>query len=193
MKKYKSTSVQLVAPQTTHWLHNMGEDRILTMLGSLGFRNERKDDIHIVFVPCYLDGHDGIFDMSYYDLLVGQDIALFPSYYEPWGYTPLESAAFRVPTVTTDLAGFGLWANSVKGGNSELKDGVKVVHRSDSNWGEAAGTIKDTVLEFVLADAKTRDNMRAAAGKLAEKALWKHFIVHYEEAYQIAVSKVWKK
>lgn len=193
MKKYKSTSVQLVAPQTTHWLHNMGEDRILTMLGSLGFRNERKDDIHIVFVPCYLDGHDGIFDMSYYDLLVGQDIALFPSYYEPWGYTPLESAAFRVPTVTTDLAGFGLWANSVKGGCSELKDGVKVVHRSDSNWGEAAGTIKDTVLEFVLADAKTRDSMRAAAGKLAEKALWKHFIVHYEEAYQIAVSKVWKK
>ena len=65
--------------------------------------------VHVIFVPSYLDDRDGIFDKSYYELLVGMDLTLFPSYYEPWGYTPLESIAFSVPTVTTTLAGFGLW------------------------------------------------------------------------------------
>lgn len=189
----RRTATPLPVPQTTHWLHNMEEDRILNMLGSLGFRNDKKDDIHIVFVPCYLDGNDGIFNMSYYDLLIGQDMALFPSYYEPWGYTPLESAAFRVPTVTTDLAGFGLWVNSVKGRYGELADGVKVVHRSDGNWQDAACAIKDAVAELLTADAGKRAEMRRAAGSLAEKALWKHFIVHYEEAYRFAVSKLTDK
>ena len=190
LTKKNRTSVPLNVPQTTHWLHNMGEDRILTMLGSLGFYNRPADDIHIVFVPCYLDGRDGIFNLSYYDLLIGQDLALFPSYYEPWGYTPLESSAFRVPTVTTDLAGFGLWVNSLKKRPSELSDGVKVVHRTDSNWNDASMSIKEAVVEWILADGKKRQKMRTAAGNIAEKALWKHFIVNYEKAYDIALTKV---
>ena len=75
-------------------------------------------------------------------------LSVYPSYYEPWGYTPLESVAFHVPTITTDLAGFGLWVNSLKGRYSELKDGVKVIHRSDYNYSEVADVIKDTISEF---------------------------------------------
>ena len=69
-------------------------------------RNSEEDKVKIFFVPSYLNGDDGVLNMPYYDLLVGMDLTAFPSYYEPWGYTPLESLAFKVPTITTTLAGF---------------------------------------------------------------------------------------
>ena len=193
LKKNRKAKSALIDPVITHWLHNTGSDQVLGMLASRDLRNELQDNVHVIFVPCYLDGNDGIFNMSYYDLLIGQDLAVYPSYYEPWGYTPLESTAFHVPTITTDLAGFGLWVNSVIGSSSELEDGVKVVHRSDSNWNEAASEIKDTIVEWLLTDDTRRGKMRRAATALAEKALWKHFIVRYEQAYRIAIDKVWKK
>lgn len=180
----------LSEPEITHWLHNMNDDRIVNTLRGLGFNSSKDDDIHVIFVPCYLDGKDGIFNMTYYDLLIGQDLAAYPSYYEPWGYTPLESCAFKVPTVTTDLAGYGLWVNSLLGRSAGIGDGVKVVHRGDSNWNEAAGEIRDAVAEWLQMDTRQRDKVRASAGKIAEKALWKHFVTYYEQAYDLALKKV---
>ncbi len=183
----------LPMPLTTHWLHNMGEDRVISTLQSMGFRNAPEDNIKVLFVPCYLDGNDGIFNKSYYDLLIGQDLAIFPSYYEPWGYTPLESAAFNVPTITSDLAGFGLWVNSVVKRDSELEDGVKVVHRTDSNWNEAASDISLQIRKWVGKSAAERDDIRRKAGNIAHKALWKHFIKYYLEAYGFAIEKTWNE
>ena len=88
------------------------------------------DKLKIIFVPCYLDGRDGILNKPYYDLLIGMDATVYPSYYEPWGYTPLESIAFGIPTITTDLAGFGLWAKKHVTGNN-ISEGVAVVNRDD--------------------------------------------------------------
>ena len=193
VKGVDNSTTPLAAPLTTHWLHNMDQDRVICALQSMGFRNEQNDNIKVLFVPCYLDGNDGIFDKTYYDLLIGQDLALFPSYYEPWGYTPLESAAFKVPTVTSDLAGFGLWVNSVLGHDGELEDGVKVVHRTDSNWYEAAQDISRQIEKWVAMDFRQREAARQSAGKLAEKALWKHFVKYYLEAYDFAVEKTWSK
>ena len=99
-------------------------------------------------MPCYLDGNDGILNETYYDLIIGADLSVYPSYYEPWGYTPLESVAFKVPAITTDLAGFGLWVNSLKGHPGTLEDGVKVIHRTDYNYSEVADVIRDTITEF---------------------------------------------
>ena len=183
----------LPMPLTTHWLHNMGEDRVICTLQAMGFRNATEDNIKVLFVPCYLDGNDGIFNKTYYDLLIGQDLAVFPSYYEPWGYTPLESAAFRVPTVTSDLAGFGLWVNTLLQHDAQLEDGVKVVHRTDSNWNEAASDISLQIEKWVSKTAAERDEIRHKAGKIAQKALWKHFIKYYLEAYDFAVDKTWTK
>ena len=183
----------LPMPLTTHWLHNMGEDKVICTLQGMGFRNAPEDNIKVLFVPCYLDGNDGIFNKTYYDLLIGQDLAVFPSYYEPWGYTPLESAAFRVPTVTSDLAGFGLWVNTLLGRDAELEDGVKVVHRTDSNWNEAAADISNQILKWVEMDFRQRETTREKAGKIAQQALWKHFIKYYLEAYNFAVEKTWNK
>lgn len=116
-----------------------------------------------------------------------------PSYNEPWGYTPLESVAFHVPTITTDLAGFGLWVNSLKGSYSELKDGVKVIHRSDYNYSEVADVIKDNISVFSgMSDTEIKV-IRKRAADIAEKALWKHFIKYYYEAYDVALRNAQKR
>jgi len=183
----------LPMPLVTHWLHNMSEDRVVCALQAQGFRNAQDDNIKVLFVPCYLDGNDGIFNRTYYDLLIGQDMAVFPSYYEPWGYTPLESAAFCVPTVTSDLAGFGLWVNTLLKREAQLEDGIKVIHRTDSNWNEAADDICDQIVKWVEKDCSERESIRLKAGKIAKKALWKHFVKYYLEAYSVALDKTWKK
>ncbi len=179
----------LYCPFVTHWLHNMSNDKVLDMLKYLGMSNAATDKVKIIFLPCYLDGNDGILNFSYYDVILGNDLTIYPSYYEPWGYTPLESIAFHVPTVTTDLAGFGLWVNSLKHGYSELKDGVKVIHRSDYNYSEVADAIKDTITEFSTLSEKEIKDIRKRAVTISEKALWKHFITYYYEAYDEALRK----
>lgn len=176
-------------PRITHELHEPWNDKVMGQLNWLNVHNVPEDKVKIIFVPCYLDGFDGIFNKHYYELLIGCDITVFPSYYEPWGYTPLESVAFHVPCVTTDLAGFGLWANSVKGSESEIEDGVKTIHRSDYNFDEVSNTIKETLLKFSQFDDKQVKAARKAAEKIAEKALWKHFITYYYNAYDKALAK----
>ena len=176
-------------PRITHNLNNQEQDHVLGQMNWLGLQNRLEDKVKVIFVPCYLDGKDGIFNIGYYDLLVGMDLCIYPSYYEPWGYTPLESVAFHVPCITTDLAGFGLWANKVKGGQSVLLDGVHTVHRSDYNFEQAASEICDAVVNFTQIDNTAVEQTRKNAAALAEKALWKHFITYYQQAYDIALRK----
>ena len=147
----------------------------------------------VIFVPCYLDGVDGIFNIPYYDLLIGNDLCVYPSYYEPWGYTPLESVAFHIPCVTTSLSGFGMWANTLKGGESELVDGVKVINRTDYNYSEVAEQIKNTLAEFSAYNEKEVKAVRKKAALIAEKALWKNFITYYYDAYDIALRNAAKR
>lgn len=176
-------------PRVTHELYEPENDKVLGQLNWLNFYNSPSDKVKLVFVPCYLDGNDGIFNLNYYELLIGVDITVFPSYYEPWGYTPLESVAFHVPCVTTDLAGFGIWANEVKGGASQIEDGVKTIHRSDYNFNEVSDSIVDTLLKFSKMEKKQVTQVRRNAAKIAEKALWRHFIKYYYRAYDNALGK----
>jgi glycogen synthase len=179
----------LQCPFVTHWLHNMNHDQVLDMMKYLGMSNAKDQRVKVIFVPCYLDGQDGVMNKHYYDLVLGNDLSVYPSYYEPWGYTPLESVAFHVPCVTTDLAGFGLWVNTILGRPGELKDGVKVIHRSDYNYSEVADYIKDTIAQFSALSEPEIKNIRKKAADIAEKALWKHFIQYYFKAYDIALRK----
>lgn len=176
-------------PRITHELNEPWNDKVLDQMNYLNIQNRPEDNVKIIFVPCYLDGNDGIFNKLYYDLIIGADITVFPSYYEPWGYTPTESVAFHVPCITTDLAGFGLWANSLKGAPSEIEDGVKTIHRSDYNFEEVSETIAQTILKFSKFDNAQVKAARKAAERVAEQALWKHFIKYYYEAYDIALRK----
>ena len=185
----KTYDTPLDVPQVTHWLHNMSHDNVLSMLKYYDMHNRKDEMVKVIFLPCYLDGKDGIVNMNYYDIVLGNDLCIYPSYYEPWGYTPLEAVAFKVPCITTDLAGFGLWANSVFGHEGELTDGVKVIHRTDYNYSEVADNIKDTVAAFSSMTKKEIDTCRKNADALSKKALWSEFIKFYYEAYDIALSK----
>nr|MBP7497180.1 glycogen/starch synthase [Bacteroidales bacterium] len=113
----------------THWLEGSENDPIIRRLKENKLRNLPEDKVKVIFVPCYLNGIDGIFNLNYYELLIGFDLSVFPSYYEPWGYTPLESLAFHIPTITTTLAGFGLWIRQKYG---DIKNGVIIIERDDN-------------------------------------------------------------
>ena len=192
MQSRQTFDTPLEKPYITHWLNNMEYDNVLNMLQYLGMNNAPEDKVKIIFVPCYLDGKDGIFNKDYYDILLGEDLSIYASYYEPWGYTPLESVAFRVPTVTTDLAGFGLWVNSLRNQHG-INDGVEVLHRSDSNYCDVAENIKETILFFNKKTPAEIRSIRKRAADVAEKALWKHFIQYYYEAYDVALRNAAKR
>lgn len=174
---------------TTHYLCKPDEDHVIQTLHRLGLYNRPQAPVKVIFVPSYLNGNDGVFNMPYYDLLIGMDATLFPSYYEPWGYTPLESNAFHVPTVTTDKAGYGMWIQTLPGQHT-IETGAQVVPRTDSNWGEMIATIADALFRFTRLTPEERQHARQAAERIAEQAEWKHFFKYYLQAYDIALRKV---
>ena len=165
------TTLPMQCPFITHWLNEMGNDRILNYIFQCGFANSQSDKLKIIFVPCYLNGEDGIFNCSYYDLLIGADVTVYPSYYEPWGYTPLESIAFGIPTVTTNLAGFGLWAKKYLSGDN-LEEGVAVANRTDFNYFEVADFIKNQLINYVI-------NLSYFLFLLNRKFLQMYYITNY--------------
>lgn len=192
--KEQSWDSPLPNPYITHNLNNFYDDAIAGTIRGLFLDNRSGSNrVKVIYVPCYLKGNDGIFNMEYYDVLIGNDLSIYPSYYEPWGYTPLESAAFHIPTITTNLAGFGLWVNSVLGRDGKLADGVEVVCRNDSNYSAAAEEITKTIRIFAELSEKEVSDCRKKVAKIAEKALWKHFIKNYLQAYDFALSAAAKR
>lgn len=191
-KKQKSFDTPLPLPLITHDLHNLNEDRIVCLMKNLGLWNTAEDAVKVVLVPCYLEGNDGIFNLPYYDLLTANDLCIYPSYYEPWGYTPLESCAFKTPCITTNLSGFGQWVDDVLGHRGSLTDGVNVIDRNDRNYFDAALEIRKSVEQMLNVSEKERSLYRKNAAKLAEQAQWKHFIKYYHEAYAVALKKTRK-
>ena len=192
IEKNIQTTSPMHMPFITHWLNLMDQDKVLNYISHAGFTNQASEKLKIIFVPCYLDGRDGIFNKPYYDLLIGMDATVYPSYYEPWGYTPLESVAFGIPTVTTNLAGFGLWAEkSVSGKN--ISEGVAVIERTDFNYFDVADAITASILSLVKKDKKEVEEIRKRCFKLAKQAEWSKFIVFYQKAFSDALEAATKR
>ena len=177
----------LEEPIVTHRLCEPGSDRVTSALHYYGVNNRQGSRVYVVFVPCYLDGNDGIFGLHYYEQLIGVDLSVYPSYYEPWGYTPLESVAFKVPCITTSLSGFGVWA--AEQGHATLQSGVEVIRRTDYNYDEVVESICAAILQYSLMEPAEADSARKAAATLARQAQWKHFISFYYQAYDVALRK----
>lgn len=188
----ETTSLALPEPVITHSLNNPDQDAILNRIRQLGFNSGSSDKVQVVYVPCYLTGNDGILDMTYYDMLAGLDLTAFPSYYEPWGYTPLESVAFGVPTVTTSLSGFGQWVLS-SGKNGFDKSGVLVIQRNDSNYHDVVKALADSMLSMATASPEVIAADSAAARTTADKAEWNYFIIYYVEAFRMALAAADKR
>ena len=170
----------------THGLHYPANDQILNHLKAHRFNESVENNVHVIFVPSYLNGNDGIFEFDYYDLLTGFDLSVFPSYYEPWGYTPLESIAFGIPTVTTSLAGFGRWMREHK---KDFTDGVAVVERDDNNYHQAVSAIMNLMSSCVEMTKDEYKQYRNAAKELSASLLWDHLIQYYDEAYSYALAQ----
>lgn len=171
----------------THRLNNEDQDAVTQHIISTG-HNGSDLPLTIIYVPCYLDGHDGVLDIEYYKLLPGIDLTVFPSYYEPWGYTPLESIAFGVPTVSTDKAGFGQW---ILGNTPDTfaADGAHIVTRTDSNYTQARDEIAADILRLSSLSSATLKKYRAAAASTAALADWAHFIKYYDRAFGVALQR----
>lgn len=184
---YFDGAVKTQPDYLTHRLNNEGEDEMCRRIEQLQGEGRLKK-LRVIYVPSYLDGHDGVVDITYYDLLPALDLTMFPSYYEPWGYTPLESVAFGVPTITDDKAGFGQWVLD-NFQNGLMKSGVYVVDRTDSNYAQAAALIRMAALEYITEDVSLRLKARNLAFLTAAKADWKFFILNYDKAFEIALSR----
>lgn len=173
--------------QVTHNLMYPDSDSIMCRFRQLGLTNSIGSHVKVYFVPSYLNGNDGIFNMRYYDLLVGLDLALFPSYYEPWGYTPLEALAFKVPTLTTSLAGFGKWVEDHYEGDHP---GVTVLPRDDTNYAQVVDGVAERVIEIANLGKEGRKIYMENARDVAAIALWDNQIQYYYKAYELATSRV---
>ena len=173
-------------PVISHDLYNPFEDAILSRIHQIGFTNDENSQVSVIFVPCYLNGTDGVFDKKYYELIPGLDATVFPSYYAPWGYTPLESIAFGVPTITTSLSGFGQWVMT-SFDNSFEACGVKVISRGDFDFDAVKEAIALQIKSLIDCSSVEMVKIRKAASNTASKADWALFMDYYQEAFKIAL------
>ncbi|MBP7497154.1 MAG: alpha-glucan family phosphorylase, partial [Bacteroidales bacterium] len=126
-------------------------------------------------------------NLNYYELLIGFDLSVFPSYYEPWGYTPLESLAFHIPTITTSLAGFGLWIRQKYG---DIKNGVIIIERDDNGNEKVIKDISTFIEMFTNKTQEEIKHCRKKAYYISRTALWENLIIYYKDAYSFALYKV---
>jgi phosphorylase/glycogen(starch) synthase len=168
----------------THDLVDEANDPITNQLNALGFDNHPGALAHVVHVPIYLDGTDPLIRQRYWDLLPGSDLGVFPSFYEPWGYTPLEAVAFGVPAITTDRAGFGRW---VAAQGDRKQTGVRVLQREGVPFTEVSASLTRALLDFVALPHDERESLRQACLETAGLTDWSNFMQHYEDAHDRAL------
>lgn len=173
---------------TSHRLHNEDSDLLFAKTREITHKLGKRSNVSVILIPCYLDGNDGILNINYYDMLPALDATVFASYYEPWGYTPLESIAFHVPTITTDKSGFGLWALE-QGRGTMMQGGVEVIHRTDSNYKNAIDEIASALYNLISLPTSKIATIRKKAAATANIADWKTFIKRYQESFEVALCR----
>lgn len=171
----------------THIITAPDNDPILKKIRELQINNAPEDKVKVFFCPFYLNGNDDVFKLPYYDLLAGMDLTVFPSYYEPWGYTPLESIAYQVPTITTTLAGFGLWVNSKY---PKAHPCIKIIERNDGNYDTVVCETAENIKYISELSPGHRKELRENAREVVDTATWQNLSSYYMEAYQLAIDKV---
>jgi phosphorylase/glycogen(starch) synthase len=174
-------------PVTSHYLNDPEYDPVLNVMREQGLYNTEKDNVSVFFIPCYLNGDDGLINKTYYELLIGLDLTLFPSYYEPWGYTPLESLAFSVPTATTSLAGFGVWVEKMY---KKPTTGINVVYRNDSNHTQVVTEVAAIVRNKSRLSEEEAAQAKENARDVSTIALWENQLQYYKQAYAMALNKM---
>jgi glycogen(starch) synthase len=175
-------------PICTHDLYNQDEDVIHRTLIEVGLDNMADDRVKVVYYPIYLTGTDGLLNLSYYESMQGGHLGVFPSYYEPWGYTPLEAGALGVPSVTSDLAGFGRYiCAECKTGPDP---GIWTLQRYQKNDNQVVEQLSEILYYYTTLSKQRRIQNKITARKVAETCDWSEFVTRYIEAHNIAVDKI---
>ncbi len=171
---------------STHNLFDQEHDPIHEHCAKLGLDNKSDRRVRVLHVPIYLGPNDGLLNLPYEAVLRAMDLTCFPSYYEPWGYTPQESLALGVPTITTDYAGFGRWA---QGHGLGAEDGVVVLPRVHVRYEDVRDRLISEIETF-LSTARSSQELRAVCRATAARTSWSDFIVHYDTGYTKALAAV---
>jgi glycogen(starch) synthase len=170
----------------THNVENEDKDPLIQGLLAEGLDNKPDDKVKVMVYPVYLSGNDGLLNLSYYDAMAGCHFGLFPSYYEPWGYTPLEAAAMGIASLTSDLSGFGAFIES-----KLLKEnsGIFILKRLGRTQKQEIQDLADMMYKYSSLDHAERVQNKINAKYLSNLADWKHFVKFYIVAHNKALEK----
>lgn len=193
--RYKKTLLSWKTPYlpiiVTHNLKNDQDDAILDFLRKKEFYNKKDDPVKVVYHPDFIDSTNPLFKLDYYQFVRGCNLGIFPSYYEPWGYTPVECITRGVATITSDLAGFGAYVT--QNVRNFREKGMYIVNRKHQTFEQAAEQLTDYLFDFVQKDSRERLNIRNHVESSAQNFSWKSLGRYYMEAYRLAITHFNKK
>ena len=182
MLRFKKNGNPLIS---THHLFNEKDDIIIKSLIAEGLDNKSENKVKVIFYPVYLSDNDGLLNLGYYNSILGSHLGIFPSYYEPWGYTPLESAALGVPAITTDLSGFGKFLESKGLGNG----GIFVLKRHKKPEQDIVSNLAEILYTYTKLRHDARVEQKLKAKEISKLADWKMLIKNYFKAHSMALHK----
>ncbi|SHL10513.1 glycosyltransferase [Hymenobacter psychrotolerans] len=184
LQSWKTTSLP---PVITHNLVDDANDDILNFVRRANLVNNRHDRVKIVYHPDFVSPTSPLFGMEYGQFVRGCHLGIFPSYYEPWGYTPLECVARGVPAITSDLSGFGDYV--MQNVPQHEDKGIYVVQRQEKSFDESAEELTEMLWNFVLLNRRERIMQRNNVESNAEIFDWKNLRIYYDRAYQLALER----
>jgi len=171
----------------THDMNNDGDDFILQQLRDNGLHNNPDDPVKVVFHPEFLSSTSPLIGLDYEQFVRGCHLGVFPSYYEPWGYTPMECAAMGIPSITTDLAGFGTYVRAHIPDHAQR--GMHVIDRRYRNFDESANQLSDTMMQLLTMDRRDRIDLRNRVESTSPMFDWKQLATYYWEAHKLALER----
>jgi glycogen(starch) synthase len=183
----QSWKTKTLPPVITHNLVDDANDDILNFVRRANLVNNAHDRVKIVYHPDFVSPSSPLFGMEYGQFVRGCHLGIFPSYYEPWGYTPLECAARGVPAITSDLSGFGDYVLQNVANHEEK--GIFVVHRQEKSFEESAAELTEMLWQFVQLNRRERIMQRNNVESSSELFDWKNLRVYYERAYALALER----
>lgn len=175
---------------STHDIVNEDNDTIINAFKKFDLANKPEDKVKVIFYPIYLNGADRLLDLEYREAMMGAHLGIFPSYYEPWGYTPLETAALGVAAITSDLGGFGQFLNSKH--VQHKNPGIFVLNMLNKSKQERINEIYNTVYYFSNLSREDRIKNKLESKNLASLVDWKKLIKYYIKAHDKAIDKVFQ-
>lgn len=170
----------------THVLDDPGSDPVLAHLQHLGLRNEPGDRVKVVYHPEFISPVNPLWGMDYEHFVRGCHLGLFPSCYEPWGYTPLECLAMGIPAITSDLAGFGRYVGDAFPDHDEWA--LHVLPRRGRTYYDAAADLTERILAFCDLDRTARVALRNRAQSHSRVFDWSQLAVAYHRAHDRALA-----